>query len=76
MIVQCLYQTFFIFCLLFSRGVIGEVQQKTAVIYTRGDSGGGGNAAPGYLDHEIKDTLKQLNDDVRKMSSRPQVINL
>lgn len=55
-------------------GVIGEVQQKTAVIYTRGDSGGGGNA-PGYLDHEIKDTLKQLNDDVRKMSSRPQAIS-
>lgn len=54
------------------RSVLGDVQQKTAVIYSRGDSGGGKDG-PGFLDHEIKDKLNQLTHDVKAIRSNPQV---
>ncbi|XP_071825624.1 protein ERGIC-53-like isoform X2 [Apostichopus japonicus] len=55
------------------QSVIGDVQQKTAVIYSRGDSGGGKDG-PGFLDHEIKDKLNQLTHDVKAIRSNPQAV--
>ena len=62
--------------LSFHRNLVGDVHQKTGVIYNKQSQGGGQPSMGGgadVLSHEMKDTLKTLRSDMSTLLQRPQV---